>query len=275
MTDTGSDGYGDLHSHLVPGVDDGVRDLEEALEAVGRMCAVGIRRIVTTPHLVGSLTREPEAFESRMESLDGAWQKVSREVEHRHPELEFERGHEVMIDVPDVDFSDVRVRLAGTDFVLVEWPRLQVPPGTPGVVSRIRFAGLRPVIAHPERYWGMDRDLEIVEEWRRMGAYLQVSYGSLLGRYGDEPRTRAFRLLKRGWADYLSSDFHGRPRQELHLERARALLEDEGGAEHFDLLARTNPSRVLRGQEPLSVPPLELRGGFWQRLKALFAPEPR
>lgn len=271
MTGGSSEGYGDLHSHLVPGVDDGVRDLDQALAAVDRMMERGIRRIVTTPHLNGSLTREPDAFSSRMQSMDRAWEKVSEAVADRRPELDFRRGHEVMLDIPDVDLSDERVRLGGGDFVLVEWPRLQVPPETPRVVSRIRFSGLRPVIAHPERYMGVDRELTVFEEWRRMGAYLQVSHGSLVGRYGDRARTRALRILKRGWADYLSSDYHGRPGQELYLNRARELLEGEGGAEHFDLLTRTNPARLFRNEEPVPVPALELDGGFWQRVKELFA----
>lgn len=273
MTAGSRDGYGDLHSHLVPSVDDGVRSLDEALAGVGRLIDAGVRRIVTTPHLRGSLTRDLDAFESRMEEMDRAWDAVSAAVAEAHPDLEFRRGHEVMLDTPDADLSDPRVRLGGGDFVLVEWPRLQVPPETPAVVGRIRFSGLRPIIAHPERYAGVDRELRVMDEWRRMGAYLQVSHGSLVGRYGDRARTRAFRILRRGWADYLSSDYHGRPGQELYLGEAREVLASQGGEEHFALLAGRNPARLFRGEEPLPVPQLEVERGFWERLKAIFVPE--
>lgn len=275
MNDVDPGGYGDLHSHLVPGVDDGAPSVEDALEGVGRMVDAGFERIVTTPHLDGSLTRQPDAFASRMERMDRAWKGVRDAVSEAHPELDFRRGHEVMLDQPDVDLSDERVRLAGTSFVLVEWPGLQVPPQTSRVLSRIRFGGLRPVVAHPERYRGLDRELRIVDEWRGAEAFLQVSYGSLVGRYGDRARRNAFRLLNRGWADYLSTDFHGRPHLELYVREARRALLEEGGEEQFALLARENPARLLRDQEPLPVPELGLDRSFWQRLKELFTPEPR
>lgn len=262
----------DLHSHLVPGVDDGAPSLEAALEAVGRMKAAGVRELVTTPHLRGSLTLDADAFRSRMETMDAAWESVRGSVAEEHPELPFHRGHEVMLDVPDVDLSDRRIRLADTSFVLVEWPWLQVPPETSAVLSRIRFSGLQPVIAHPERYRGLDDELRSVGRWREEGAYLQVNHGSLVGRYGRDARRRAFRLLERGWVDYLSSDFHGRPNLELYLGRARDAMAEQGGEEQFGLLARANPGRLLRDEDPLPVPPLELERGFWDRIKELFVP---
>lgn len=267
--------YGDLHSHLVPGVDDGAPSLDDALEGVGRMIDAGIRHIVTTPHLDGSLTRRPDAFASRMERMDRAWGRIRDAASEMHPDLDFRRGHEVMLDLPDVDLSDDRVRLGGTSFVLVEWPGFRIPPETSRVLSRIRFGGLRPVIAHPERYHGLDSDLEMVGEWRRARALLQVSYGSLVGRYGAQARRNAFRLLERGWVDYLSTDFHGRPYLELYVAEARRAVVEEGGEEQFELLAGENPRRLLRDEEPLPVPELSLGRSFWDRLKELFTPGPR
>lgn len=273
MSGGDAEGWADLHSHLVPGVDDGVRDLDEAVTAIGRMVDVGIRHIVTTPHLDGSLTLEPSSFGQRMEAMDRAWERVRTAAAERWGDLEFRRGHELMLDTPNADASDERLRLGGTSFVLVEWPRLHVPPNTGEVISRLRFAGVRPVIAHPERYHGVDRELNVIQGWRRAGAYLQVTHGSLVGRYGDAARSRSFRLLKRGWVDYLSTDYHGRPARDLHLDDARRLLKKEGGEEQFDLLTRTNPVRLLRDEEPLPVPRLDLDSGFWTRLRGIFSSE--
>lgn len=270
MKGADASGLGDLHSHLVPAVDDGAPTLDDALEGVGRMWEAGIRRIVTTPHLDGSLTRDREAYSDFLDHMDQAWARVRDRVEEELPELDFRRGHEVMLDVPDVDFSDSRIRLGGTSFVLVEWPRLQVPPETPRVISSIRTEGWKPVIAHPERYRGVDSELRILGEWRRMGAYLQVSHGSFVGRYGEDARRKAFRILRRGWADYLSTDFHGRPALPLYLDEAREVLEEAGADEQFSLMTRVNPARLMEDQEPIPLSPMEMERGIWDRVRSIF-----
>lgn len=264
----------DVHSHLVPGVDDGARTVDDVLEGVERMTREGIRKIITTPHIDGSLTRHPEELEERLSQVTEAWDAAAEAVGERFPEVEFRRGHEVMLDVPDVEFSDARMRLAGTSFVLVEWPRLQLPPGTTPVLERITKDGYRPIIAHPERYIGLDRELEVVDRWRSAGAHLQINYGSVVGRYGAQPRTTAFRLLRRGWADYLSSDFHGRPDLKLFKREAWSRLEKLGAGESLVHLALTNTSRVFRDEEPLPVPPLPEELGFWARVREIFNVEP-
>lgn len=270
-----SEGYTDLHSHLVPGVDDGSRTLDEALEGVGRMCGAGVRRLVTTPHLDGSLSRNPELLMPRLEEMDRAWEGLKEAVSQKFPELEIKRGHEVMLDIPDPDLSDLRVHLGETPFVLVEWPGLQVPPGTLPALERMVEKGVRPIIAHPERYRGMDKETLIPGEWRARGALLQVNYGSLIGRYGDLPRRRAFTFLERGWVDLMASDFHGRSHLSPNLLEARDALMDAGGGPQFGLLAGVNPSRIFRGEEPLPVPPLPVRPGFLDRLRGAFQQKER
>lgn len=263
------EGLTDLHSHLVPGVDDGSRTLQEALEGVGRMYEAGVRKIVTTPHLDGSLTQDPQGLEERLEEMDRSWFPLVESAGSQFPDMELQRGHEVMLDVPDPDLSEIRLHLAGTRFVLVEWPWLGVPPGTLRVLGRLKEVGAAPVLAHPERYRGLE-DLALAGDWRRAGAFLQVNYGSLVGRYGEVPQQRAFTLLERGWVDLFSSDFHGRPQASLDLEGARDVMTELGGEEQFDVLARVNTFRLLRGQEPVPAPPLVVERGFWDKLRSFF-----
>lgn len=261
---------GDLHSHLIPGVDDGARSLEEALEAVERMVEAGIGRMVTTPHVNASLTRDSGLLRTWLDDVDDSWKELAEQVGERFPEIELLRGHEVMLDVPYPDFSDARLRLGGTSFVLVEWPRLQIPPGTEQVIERIVDAGYHPVIAHPERYSGIRQDLNCARAWRTAGAYLQVNHGSFVGRYGPEARAVASELVARGWADYLSSDFHARAHLEIHLRDAEGFFAVHDGLEQFGLLTVTNPGRIIQDQPPLPVPPLRIRKRFWDRFASIF-----
>lgn len=272
MSDRDPTALVDLHNHLVPGVDDGARTMRETIDSVERMVRQGIRRIITTPHLDGSLTLHPERIEQRLSEVSEAFGRAAEAVASSFPEIEFRRGHEVMLDVPEVTFGDERMRLAGSSFVLIEWPRLQLPPGTAAVLERIASEGYRPIVAHPERYVGID--LALAERWRRVGAYLQVNYGSLVGRYGAEARAFAFRLLRRGWADYLASDFHARPDREIYRKEAAARLRQLGAEESLMHLSLTNPGRVFEDAPPLPVPALPAERGFWARVKEILNLEP-
>jgi protein-tyrosine phosphatase len=183
--------------------------------------------------------------------------------------MELHRGFEIMMDVPDPDLADARLRLAGTRFILVEWPWSGVPPSTLRVLARLKESGLTPVLAHPERYRGLE-DLGLAGAWRRAGALLQVNYGSLVGRYGGLPQKRALDLLERGWVDVLSSDFHGRPHLSPDLEEAREVMSELDGADQFEILSGVNTLRLLRDLDPVPVPALAVERGIWRRLRTLF-----
>ncbi len=272
MTETVS-GIVDLHSHLVPAVDDGSETVEMSLDAIARMGREGVTAILTTPHLDASTTLVPEAFERRMAELDQGWSAVRRAVDSVYPALDFRRGTELMIDVPIPDLSDPRIRLDGGRYLLMEWPRLQVPPASAAVVARIVEFGYVPVIAHPERYVGLDDRLDVVRGWRAAGALLQLNNGSLLGRYGGQIRTTALRLVRRGWVDFLSSDFHPHPGQEPLVARVRRFFLEVGAEEQWYTMAVTNPSRLLTGDSTMSVAPLPAAGtpGLWGRVRDLWS----
>ena len=261
---------GDFHNHLVPGVDDGSETIEQSLDSVQRMVAAGFTRIVTTPHLDASiLRRDPDGAERYLDLVTRAFHLLTERVSASFPDLDLRRGHEVRLDVPECDFEDARLRLGGTSFVLVEWPRFLIPPETVAVLSKLRSQGVRPVVAHPERYGGVERELELVSQWKRAGAYLQVNYGSLVGRYGPDVRNAAFALLREGLVDYFSTDFHGRPKYKLYADEAVEKLEAAGASELLHLLSVTNPERLFNDEAPIA--PMRLSGrGFWGRVRELF-----
>ena len=159
MVTTDTTSFVDIHSHLVPGVDDGARDIPSVLHSVGRMTRISIRRTLTTPHLQGSLTLDSEQLEIRLRDVAEAWGRAADVIGEKYPEVEFKSGYEVLLDVPNADFSDPRIRMAGTSFVLVEWPFLKLPSGTVAILRRMVRSGYLPIVAHPERYSGMGNNL--------------------------------------------------------------------------------------------------------------------
>ncbi len=262
----------DFHNHLVPGVDDGAQEPADSAAALERFRAEGATQIITTPHFMGSLTRDKALCDARLEDIDAGWEMLRGVVEAdaaKHGSaIRVERGVEIMLDVPDPDLSDDRLRLAGGAFALVEYPMLRLPPmNAEFALLALRERGWLPVIAHLERYRNLDPTLAELAKFRRAGAFLQMNAGSLFGDYGKTAAGHARHMLMTGEADYVCSDYHARGEPGM-LRFARA-MHDAGFGEQAELLTSTNPGRLLNGEEPLRVPPIETKKenrSVWERL---------
>jgi protein-tyrosine phosphatase len=245
----------DLHSHLLPGVDDGSPSVAKSVPVLERFGAQGVECIVLTPHLTASKAASAP-YERHLEILESL-----RAAAPAVPELRL--GWEIMLDEPNVDLRSRRLSLGGSSAILVEFPRAAVPARAAVELSRIRMSGVIPVLAHPERYWGCSVDR--VAEWRAAGAVIQMDVASLAGRGTIAAIARA--LLEAGLVDCFSSDNHGDSRA---LATGRDWLLAEATPEHAELLTRTNAQRLLNDELPLPVPPLRRTLGVLSRIGGLF-----
>ncbi|HET7186613.1 MAG TPA: CpsB/CapC family capsule biosynthesis tyrosine phosphatase [Gemmatimonadaceae bacterium] len=245
----------DIHSHLLPGVDDGSRSIAMSVPVLERFAADGVECIVLTPHLLASKAKTAP-YERHVEILAGLQAAVSRA-----PELRL--GWEIMLDEPNADLRAPHLGLGGSRAVLVEFPRTSVPARAAGELFRIRSHGSVPVLAHPERYWGCT--VEKVAEWRAAGAAIQMDTAGLIGKGSIATISRA--LLEAGVVDLFASDNHGDSRS---LATARAWLLEVATPEHAELLTSTNARRLLAGEALVPVPPLPARRGIFGRLRELF-----
>lgn len=260
-------GIVDFHNHLMPAVDDGAQSVTESSQALSALKDAGVSTIVATPHFEANLTIKPPNFQNRMQEIDASFAELQA-CAARIEGVRVERGVELALDIPEPDLSDAKLRLAGGSFFLMEFPAMMVPPGSERVVRALSESGFTPIIAHPERYYGMLHTIELAGAWRAAGAYLQVNSGSLLGRYGIEARNTGFELLRRGWVDYLSSDYHARG--PVLVGQCWSLLEKLDAKEQASTLMKTNPARILEGNPPLPVQPLRVKHTLWSRVAAVF-----
>jgi protein-tyrosine phosphatase len=245
----------DIHSHLLPGVDDGSPTVEVSIPVLRNFTASGVRTVVCTPHLLASRAATAP-YDTHAEILE----TLRR---HAPAGLELALGWEIMLDIPGADLRSPRLGLGGSTAVLVEFSHGGAPPTAADELFRQRMTGVVPVLAHAERYWGTTP--ERVEEWRGVGAVIQVDSDALYG-HGRTQRL-AVDLLQRGLVDVIASDNHGDSRS---LASARDWLLDIGADEQARLLTETNASRLLANEPPLPVPPLEPRRGMLTRLRGLF-----
>ena len=244
----------DVHTHLLPGVDDGSPSAEVSIPILERFAADGVQIVVCTPHLDASQAAAAP-YERHLEILAALRARASVS-----PELRL--GWEIMLDRPGVDLRDRRFSLGGSSAVLVEFPRMMIPPNASEELFRLRMSGIVPVLAHPERYFGCTSAQ--VEEWRRVGAVIQMD---VAGVFATGPQGAvAASLLERGLADLLASDTHGDGRALLP---ARQWLLELGLEDSADLLTRRNAAHLLAGGPLEAVPPIERRRGMFGRLKEL------
>jgi protein-tyrosine phosphatase len=243
----------DFHSHMVPGVDDGSESLEQSLVALTEMWEQGISHVVTTPHFRAGWLKHPDEFEAEMGRIDERWRELAPAAAKQLPGLRLDRGVELALDDPEPSVTDSRVRLAGTQFVLVEFPNFIVPPDSTQPLLHLRSTGVTPIIAHPERYENVDDSLDVLQEWKRSGAFLQLDAGSVLDFYGPRAEELAWRCLEVGVVDYLSSDYHARG--DCLIAQAREQLKVRGGAPQLKTFTK-NGERMAAGLEPSPVAPL-------------------
>jgi protein-tyrosine phosphatase len=202
-----------------------------------------------------------------MRRIDEAWRTLESAVAEAFPDVILKRGVELALDEPIDSVEDLRVRLAGSRFVLVEFPYFMIPPNSGKVLARLRRGGVTPIVAHPERYQNVDDDLAVLSDWKRSGAFLQLNAGSVIGAYGPRVERLAWKCLRAGVSDYLSSDYHSRGR--CLTERAKARFGERSGDSQFQTLALLNGDRLLNGLDPIPVTPLVEKESRWSRLLAV------
>lgn len=250
----------DIHSHALPGVDDGAANLEVALEMLRAAAAEGTTAVVLTPHVRSedgperdSLHRE--VFDSFLEAVADAGIEVGL---HLGAEIAFRFGLAEVAAWPSVG-------LAGTRFVLVDLAAGPLSPGLEQGFFELRSSGRRPILAHPERQRELARSPERLGRLHEQEVLIQLDAGSLTGRFGRRARAAAEDFLARGWVDYVASDGHDLERRPMGLASTRQQLLDLAGADEVERLMHENPQRLLRGEEPLPGR-RPVASAWWKRL---------
>jgi protein-tyrosine phosphatase len=253
----------DLHSHLVPGVDDGTVNVAESLAALSGLYAEGVRLVVTTPHLLVPYLEDEAAIDRELDRHRRAFETLSAALVGKDHLPSVALGQEILApDVAAVQRIGGRrdVGLAGGRFLLVEFG-FELQGSHNDVVRAVQESGRQIVIAHPERYRYIDghNPIEVMRTWQDLGALLQVNVGSLTGHYNrSSPGSEglAWQMIEQGLVDLLATDHHGprrsgvSPREALDalIARGELGLAERAMSETPGLIARneTVSSRLSR-----------------------------
>lgn len=247
----------DLHSHILPGVDDGSKTVEQSVGVLRRFAEHGIAGVCLTPHLLASTAARgvPELQDRQFAAL----------LPVAPPEVTLYRGAEVMLDRPlDARVAAARqVTINGSRYILVEFSRLVAAQTVEHALALVVAIGLVPLVAHPERYRCCHPDA--VRRWKALGALMQVDGPTLLS---PRPRgVRARQLVEHGFADIAAADNHGDTRTLLG---AWEEIVRQDGTVQAELLLKQNPRAILEDRSVEPVPALTWRVSLADRLRGFF-----
>lgn len=243
----------DLHSHLLPGVDDGSRSVAQSVSVLTRFAEAGVTDVCLTPHLTVSAAElgVPPAYDAAFRSLTAEAPDLPR----------LHRGVELMLDRP---FSRRAIQpgitLAGSRYVLVEFTRIVPAATVKSALSQVVECGLVPLLAHPERYSSCSP--RAAEAWREAGALMQLDATTILAGSARGDRARA--LLAAGLGDILAADNHG---DGASQEMASQVLRGQGADAQAELLTVTNPRAILEDRATTRVEPVTLSPPLTWRLR--------
>jgi len=248
----------DLHTHILPGVDDGADSLEEAVGLARTAWESGVSQLVATPHVRNDYPTTYEQIDEGLDKLREALAAAEVEVVvHQGAELDVELA--ATMHITELE----RLTFCGKSrYLLVEVPYSGTPQALEGLADKLRRNGIVPVLAHPERSGLFVDDPRRLVPFVQAGCLVQLTAGSLIGDAGRDVRTAAHQLLELQIVHIVASDSHGSAIRRSSLRDGVAGL-DPGLAAH---LTRTAPAAIL-ANEPVELPPTpHRRRRWWQQV---------
>lgn len=198
----------DMHSHVLPGIDDGAQDVNQSIELITRMMALGIKKIIATPHVMA------DYYRNTPETIGAALTILKAELKRQQIDIEIEAAAEHYFDETfEARVNEHRLLTMGDNYALFEISFISLPMNVIGVIQRMKELGYKPILAHPERYSYLD--IEQLKNLRDWGCDLQLNTISLTGYYGKDAKKMAEAMVDNEMVDFISSDMH-------HLRHASA-----------------------------------------------------
>lgn len=236
----------DLHCHLLPGVDDGAQTLEDGLALARLAVADGIHTACLTPHL------DVEHYPHTKSGLLAATHRFQHALDQHGVPLTVKAACEARLSIELLDLvaADEVLFLGIADgyrVLLLEFPHQTIPLGTDRLIAKLFSLKIRPLIAHPERNKAVMTQPEKIYPFVAQGCWLQVTAGSLAGRFGQRIQDVANQLVENDWATVIASDAHDATDRPPVLSEGMAALRRKFGEATANRLGIDNPKKILQG----------------------------
>lgn len=230
----------DIHSHIIPFVDDGCENINDTLELVNCCSKLGIDKIIATPHyIVGQYENFKDDVLNHVDFLNNFFRISGIDITAKP-------GNEIMISPEIIDLlkEGKLCSLNNSRYVLIEFPLEVKIRNILDVIRNVIFAGFIPVIAHPERYTYLQKNIDEAINYVESGALLQMNISSIIGDYGEDVKEFAIKLLKHNLIHLWGSDAHSFRNVYTKLDKSFKELKKIVGEEKFKQITEINPECV-------------------------------
>jgi protein-tyrosine phosphatase len=208
----------DMHSHFIPGIDDGAKTIDDSLALIRHMRDFGFRKVITTPHIMS------DHFKNTPEIILSGLETVREAVRKEGIDIEVDAAAEYYLDDGFVRKLDEEELLTfGERYLLFEVSYINFPENVKEIIFNMQIKGYRPVMAHPERYPFWFGKMDAYREFRDAGVLLQINANSLAGYYGMEAKKTAEKLIDNELVDFIGSDMH----KVEHAEAMKRVMREK------------------------------------------------
>lgn len=242
----------DLHSHILPGIDDGARDLSVSLAMARMFVADGVTTVACTPHIL------PGVYHNSGPAIRSAVAELQQALDAQQIPLQLVAGadnHIVADFVPGLRSGHL-LSLADSRYVLVEPPHHVAPPRMEDFFFNIQVGGYVPILTHPERLTWIRNNYPVIQRLARSGVWMQITAASLAGGFGRDARYWAERMLDEGLVHILATDAHDPHRRPPRLSDGYYAAEKRVGAQQAEHLVLTRPTGIVLNLPPDQQSPL-------------------
>ena len=228
----------DIHCHLLFGVDDGAKTIEESVAMLKRAKSQNVDKLILTPHYRHGMFAHPtQTILQNFKSL----QPIAKQL---GVEIALGTEYHVNSDILSAITTGRCFSLAGSKYVLCEYSHATPYETMVRMTREILSGGFIPVLAHVERYACIANDLEVAEQLRELGALIQVNADAVLGLEGRGPKSFCKKMLKAGWVDVIASDSHGLQERACHMKECQLYVEKKFGTETARKLFYETPQKI-------------------------------
>ena len=235
----------DIHTHILPGIDDGAADIYGSIEMAALAYEFGTEVIVATPHC-----NIPGEYNNYFgDEYVRVFERTKEILRREQPGITLLAGMEVFAteDLPRLLTEGKVFPINRTRYVLMEFDFMEDPGFADEILRQVKEVQAIPVIAHAERYEFVQDDPQIVRRWKEKGYEIQVNKGSFLGRFGEGALQTAYELLDHRLVSAVASDAHGPDRRTTCMADAYDALSEDYRSEYLDILFDINPRNICNG----------------------------